>query len=154
MGFTVEIQVQKVRSKTAGTRGIAVLEYDAASGQYHEVGQGPAGGGEGASSAGGAWRAREGPAGGVEGWDEEDEGEDGLDGGEEEGGTARADDDGLLGEQWDGEVLEFVGRRAAALRRDAALAAADEVHDLTRARDGAAAAGGEEREADWTTEDG
>lgn len=52
-------QVEKVRNKMTGTKGVAYLEYDPASGRYYELGQGPqrasgnGGGGGGAPGAAG-----------------------------------------------------------------------------------------------------
>lgn len=127
MGFNVEIQVQKVRNKTTGMRGRALLEYDAASGRYHEVGQGPAHGAAataGAAAAAGAAGAGAGQVplaagGGEEGrWSYAREGlGEGLDvedleeweEGEEE--EQELVDDALLDERRDGEVLSEVTRR-------------------------------------------
>lgn len=148
LGFQVEIQVQKVRSKTTGQRGVAVLEYDAASGRYHELGRGPAsaaaaaaasaaaGGAASVADAGvGASLAREGAEAGVEVEDVDELAE-------------LAVDEDLLGARRESEVLDFVGRRAAALAREARLAGASEVHDLAAAC--AAGGDGQDEEArEW-----
>ncbi|GBF88530.1 hypothetical protein Rsub_01245 [Raphidocelis subcapitata] len=144
LGFKVEIQIQKVRNKTTGSRGVAMLEYDPASGRYFELGCAPAsaasaGGGAGGLAAGAAAAAaagerrnlaREGA--GVDVMDEE-EGEE-----EEEGGGGV--DDALF---------------EARLRQDAAVEVklrAAGVVDLTESRERAAAATGEADPDSWLVE--
>eukprot|EP00878_Enallax_costatus_P020576 GHUV01021757.1.p1 GENE.GHUV01021757.1~~GHUV01021757.1.p1 ORF type:complete len:704 (+),score=272.75 GHUV01021757.1:606-2717(+) len=39
--YEVQIKVEKVRNKTSGTKGMAVLVYDRITGRYHEVGEQP-----------------------------------------------------------------------------------------------------------------
>jgi len=130
LGFCVDIQIQKVRNKTTGSRGVAVLEYNAASGRYHEVGQGPVQSAAAASGAGAQQQqqqqqqgerfslAREGLGDNVEVT--------------EIGGESSRVDDALLEARRDQEVLLSVKER---------------VFDYTKARE---QQGGGDEEEGWT----
>ena len=69
LGCPVQILVQKVRSKTTGSRGVALLDYDPTCGRYHELGEAPrrdaTGAVIGADSGGGAAGAAGGGDGGA-----------------------------------------------------------------------------------------